>query len=98
MCGITTGSDGRLMLPAVFASPQAGPLKTEIERSLAGGVGMTIDASQVQRVSSLCLQVLAAGVRAFGAAGGAALTIVNPSPAFLETASVLGMKSALGLT
>ena len=95
MCDLTIGSDGRVMLPAVFASP--GALKTEIERSLAGGVGMTIDASQVQRVSSLCLQVLAAGVRAFGAAGGAALTIVNPSPAFLETASVLGMKNALGL-
>jgi len=58
---------------------------------------MTIDASQVQRVSSLCLQVLAAGVRAFVAAGGAALTIANPSSAFLDTVSVLGLKDALGL-
>jgi anti-anti-sigma regulatory factor len=84
-------------LPAVADLVQAGPLKAEIERHLAAGVGLDLDASAVQRISSPCLQVLVAGVAAFAKAGGPSLSISKPSAAFVETASALGLAGALGL-
>jgi anti-anti-sigma regulatory factor len=85
-------------LPAVADLTEAGPLKERLEKALATGSGLTVDASAVQRVSSPCLQVLVAGVSAFAKAGGAALKISNPSEAFRETASVLGLMNALELS
>jgi anti-anti-sigma regulatory factor len=85
-------------LPAVADLTQAGPLKQRLEQALSSGTGLTVDASAVQRVSSPCLQVLVAGVAAFAKAGGAALTISNPSEAFRETVSVLGLMNALELS
>jgi chemotaxis protein CheX len=85
-------------LPAVADLTEAGPLKQHLEKALASGNGLTVDASAVQRVSSPCLQVLVAGVTAFANAGGASLSISNPSEAFRETASVLGLMNALELS
>lgn len=85
-------------LPAVADLTEAGPLKQRLEQALASGVGLTVDASAVQRISSPCLQVLVAGVCSFAKAGGAALAIRNPSEAFRETASVLGLMNALELS
>ena len=90
------GSDG-VVLSAVADLSQAGPLKTRLEEALASGTGVTVDASAVQRISSPCLQVLVAGVTTFAKAGGAALVIKEPSEAFRETASVLGLLNALEL-
>jgi len=90
------GSDS-VALSAVADLTQAGPLKTLLEQALASGTGVTVDASAVQRISSPCLQVLVAGVTTFAKAGGAALVIENPSEAFRETASVLGLMDALEL-
>jgi anti-anti-sigma regulatory factor len=84
-------------MPAVADLVQAGPLKAEIERRLSAGVGLELDASAVQRISSPCLQVLVAGVAAFAAAGGPSLVITKPSAAFVETASALGLAGALRL-
>jgi len=91
-----SGSDS-MTLSAVADLTQAGPLKARLEEALASGTGMTVDASAVQRLSSPCLQVLVAGVTTFAKAGGAALVIANPSEAFRETASVLGLLNALEL-
>jgi anti-anti-sigma regulatory factor len=85
-------------LPAVADLTEAGPLKLRLEEALASGTGLTVDASAVQRISSPCLQVLVAGVAAFAKAGGAALAIGNPSEAFRETATVLGLMNALELS
>jgi chemotaxis protein CheX len=85
-------------LPAVADLTEAGPLKQRLEQALATGTGLTVDASAVQRISSPCLQVLVAGVTAFAKAGGAALTIMNPSEAFRETVLVLGLMNALELS
>jgi chemotaxis protein CheX len=87
-----------VVLPAVADLTEAGPLKQNLEKALASGTGLTVDASAVQRISSPCLQVLVAGVAAFAKAGGAALSISNPSEAFRETASVLGLMNALELS
>lgn len=88
-----TGNGGTIVLPAVADLPQAQGLKTQLEQT---GGAATIDASQVQRVSSPFLQVLLAGAAA-AAKNGAAMVIAEPSPEFLETVSVLGLKTALGL-
>ena len=92
------GLDGRVSLPAVADLLQADTLKMQLEHGLASGSEMTIDASAVQRISSPFLQVLVAGVVAFAKAGGPSLTISNPSAAFLETVSTLGLKDTLGLS
>ncbi len=91
------GSDGCSSLPAVVDLLQAGALKAQLEQGLASGSSMTIDAAAVQRISSPCLQILVAGAAAFAKAGGPSMTIVNPSTAFLETVSLLGLKDTLGL-
>ena len=85
-------------LPAVADLVEAGPLKARLEQALTDGTGLTVNASAVQRISSPCLQVLVAGVRSFAKAGGPSLVIGEPSEAFRETASVLGLMDALGLS
>jgi anti-anti-sigma regulatory factor len=87
-----------VMLPAVADLTEAGPLKQRLEQALGAGAGLTVDASAVQRISSPCLQVLVAGMAAFAKAGGASLSISNPSEAFRETVSVLGLMNALELS
>jgi chemotaxis protein CheX len=92
-----TGAGGSVPLPAVADLVEAGRLKTCFEQALATGMGIEVDASGVQRISSPCLQVLVAGVSAFAKAGGPSLVIAQPSEAFRETVSVLGLMDALGL-
>jgi anti-anti-sigma regulatory factor len=93
-----TGAGDSVSLSAVADLVEAGPLKSRLEQALALGSGITVDASAVQRISSPCLQVLVAGVGSFAKAGGPSLVIGNPSEAFCETASVLGLMDALGLS
>ena len=90
-------SKGGVSLPAVVDLPHASVLKAQLEQALASGRGIAIDGSAVQRISSPCLQVLVAGMNTFAKAGGPHMAIVNPSAAFLETVSTLGLKDALGL-
>lgn len=92
------GVSDSVTLPAVADLTEAGPLKQRLEQALASGTGLSVDASAVQRISSPCLQVLVAGVASFAKAGGAALAIIDPSEAFRETASVLGLMNALELS
>ncbi len=87
----------QVTLPAVADLTQAGPLKEQLMQSFAAGASVTVDASSVQRLSSPCLQVLVAGKQSFAKAGGASLVIANPSVAFRETVSVLGLMDALEL-
>lgn len=93
-----TGASDRLSLPAVADLVEAGPLKARLEQALATGAVLTVDASAVQRISSPCLQVLVAGVVSFAKAGGPSLVIEEPSEAFSETVSTLGLMDALGLS
>jgi anti-anti-sigma regulatory factor len=95
VAGETVGDS--VLLPAVADLTEAGPLKQRFEQALTNGNGLTVDASAVQRISSPCLQVLVAGVAAFAKAGGAELAICDPSEAFKETASTLGLMNALRL-
>ncbi len=87
----------QVTLPPVADLTYAVPLKERLLQSLAAGTSVAVDASAVQRASSPCLQVLVAGMQSFAKAGGASLVITDPSEAFRETVSVLGLMDALGL-
>jgi chemotaxis protein CheX len=65
----------------------AAPLQSELLR--ARGSPIEIDASGVERLGGLCLQVLLAAKAAWRA-DNQAFHIVNPSPSFVEAARLMG--------
>jgi chemotaxis protein CheX len=85
-----------LVLPAILDLKAAQGLKQDLEAAMQAGNPVRVDASRVQRVSSLCLQLLAAARRDRLPDSG--LEIVAGSQAFHETTSGLGLGQALGLT
>ena len=100
MTQLERGTDGKhmLMLPAVLDLTTCPSLKTELLAALALGDGVEVDASAVQRVTSPCLQILVSAVRGFAQAGGPAMRFFQPSEAFCQTAALLDLSSALGLS
>ena len=91
-------TDNLLKLPAVADLTFAPTLQQSAEQALSNSTGLTIDASEVQRIFTPCLQVLLAAARNFQNAGGAQFTIANPSEAFCESVSSLGLSAALGIS
>ncbi len=82
----------RVVLPAILDLKAIPALKEELMQAAASAGGIAVDAGQVQRISSLCLQLLlAAGMQT-------ELRISPCSKAFNETAHGLGIAPALGLT
>ena len=86
-----------LMLPAVLDLTESASLKRSLQDSLVRGEGLAVNARHVSRVSSPCLQVLAAATRAFTASGGPGLRIEAASDAFRDTVSALGLAPLFGL-
>ncbi len=82
-----------LTLPAVLDLTVATSLKTDLQAAIAGGEGLEIDCSQVQRVTSPCLQILIAAKRGFEEAGGPAMNLANVPPAFTDVLNVLALTS-----
>jgi chemotaxis protein CheX len=70
-----------LRLPAVLDTVAAPPLLAEV-RALRGAP-LSVDASAVERLGGLCLQVLLAA-EAQWQSDGAAFAVVEPSDAFLD--------------
>jgi chemotaxis protein CheX len=91
-------ADNVLKLPAVADLTFATALKQQCEQALSSGTGLTVDASETQRIGTPCLQVLVTAAKCFEKAGGATLVIANPSGAFAETAATLGLSASLKLT
>jgi chemotaxis protein CheX len=93
--------DGRgncvLKLPSILDLTAASALKLDLQTALGRGEGLTIDAGEVRRATSPCLQVLLAGARAFAQSGGAAMEFRNVSEALRETASGLALTGPLGI-
>ena len=58
------------------------------------GADLTLDASGVRRLSSLCLQVLLSAKTTW-AADGRSLSVVEPSPAFSDGLRLLGAADLL---
>jgi anti-anti-sigma regulatory factor len=84
-----------LVLPAILDLKAAPDLKRDLEAARETGNPLQVDAGQVQRVSSLCLQLLAAARQDRAAETG--LEIFAASQVFHEAASGLGLGQALGL-
>ena len=93
--GDGTGN-AHLVLPAVLDLKAAHDLKRALEEACAREAPLQVDASQVQRVSSLCLQILAAARKEIVSHSRFAIT--GPSAPFVETVTGLGLVEALGLT
>lgn len=86
-----------IKLPPIADLIYAAELKPALVEAMDTHRSLTIDASEVQNVTSPCLQVLVAGVRSFSERDGLSLTIAGPSPAFLEAATTLAIRDALKL-
>jgi anti-anti-sigma regulatory factor len=80
--------------PPILDLTAAADLKRDLLAIAASGPGGTIDASQVRRITTPCLQVLVAARRSGD--GGPAFRLVNPSTAFLAALSTLALGPALG--
>ncbi len=81
-----------LVLPAVLDLKAAAPLKAALLEHRGGDV--QIDASGVQRLGALCLQVLLAGGRAWSE-DGHAYRIEPRSDAFSDTLTLFGAADRL---
>jgi anti-anti-sigma regulatory factor len=73
---------------------RVGELKAMLAGALASGA--ELDASAVQRVSTLCFQLLLATCKSASDAGNKVI-ITNSSEEFRRGAAVLGLTSAFGL-
>lgn len=80
----------RLKLPSVLDMLAAEGLREALKETLVLGGPLAIDASQVDRMSTPCIQVLVAGGRAMADAG-VAFTIEQPSEAFMNGFYDLGL-------
>jgi chemotaxis protein CheX len=78
--------DQTMTLPPVLDLAAAGPLQSAL-LALRGRPTM-IDASEVQRMGGLCLQVLLAA-RITWATDGHAFSLSHPSPAFTEATTLM---------
>ncbi len=84
-------ADNILKLPEVADLTFAHTLKQRCEKALAAGSGLSVDAGETQRIGTPCLQVLVSASVSFEKAGGAAFAVTNPSGAFADTVSTLGL-------
>ena len=87
----------RMALSAILDTTEVADMKQELLAAAQAGGGLDVDASAVQRISSLCLQLLVSAKQSFAASGKAKLQIVNPSENFTQTASALALADALDI-
>lgn len=81
-----------LMLAPILDLNAAAPLRADL--LARQGQPIVLDASQVQRLGGLSLQVLLAA-RAAWSVDGHDFTLSNPSPAFLEAVGLFGASASL---
>ena len=77
-----------LTLPETLDLRAAGPLVSNF--NAARGNHVTVDASKVQKVGTLCVQILLSAHTTW-ARDGIPLGMINPSEEFLEALEVLGI-------
>ncbi|WP_312780798.1 STAS domain-containing protein [Brevundimonas sp.] len=82
---------GLITLPAVLDLRAAEPLKAQL--LAVRGQETALDASAVERLGGLCLQVLLSALATWRA-DGQALTFINVSEAFASQWSALGASAA----
>ena len=91
------GAEARaVILPAVFDMDATAELKLVLEAALEAGVGVQIEAGDVQRVTTPGLQLLAVAARSF-AERGSAFGFGACAPPLAEGATLLGLAPVLGI-
>jgi anti-anti-sigma regulatory factor len=86
-----------ITLPPDLDLPAAIELQQALRQVIEGGGAATIDASAVQRVSTLGFQVLAAAKCEMNSGSGG-MNFLNSSDYFLRSAASAGLSGPLGLT
>jgi anti-anti-sigma regulatory factor len=94
---LSAGGTPCLVLPPLVDLAYAAQLKAVLLEALNLGKGIDIDASDVQRVATPCLQILAAAARSFAQTESAPLVFSKVSDAFFQMAATLAVGSILGL-
>ena len=85
----------QIKLPAVLDATAAAGLKSALLAGLGSGQALEVDASDVQRVTTPCLQILVAA--AIDAAEKGGLQFVGVEGVMLESIRALGLSEALGM-
>ena len=86
-----------MVLPKVLDISTAGMLKASLLGVTGDGGTVELDAEQVQRVTTPCLQVFVAATKSLHRNGGE-LIFRNVPDEFRDTAGILGLGEILGLT
>ncbi len=86
-----------IVLPPIVDLAYAAQLKAILIEALELGQGVDIDAGDVQRVTTPCLQILVAAAVSFANAQNPPLIFSKVSGAFFDTAATLAVGSVLGL-
>lgn len=87
---------GTIELPTVLDTAAAGALRQGLLEAIAAGGCVNVDASAVQRISTPCLQVLAAASKSAALVDGCRLRLHGVPPTMSETIHMLGLTECLG--
>jgi chemotaxis protein CheX len=85
-----SGESTTLRLSAILDLKAAAPLKADLLAAKGGSI--EIDASQVQRLGGLCLQLLLSAQRSW-ATDGKTLRVIHPSTDFTDGLALFGAAS-----
>src|SRR5262249_27605464 len=83
--------DSRITLGAVLDIRAAAPLRDALQKAVKRGKPILIDAGQVARLSTRCIQILLAAGKDGGDAAAPRMTLVQTSDAFVSAFSDLGL-------
>lgn len=88
------GPASELAMPIQMDIAEAPALKTALQIEASNGCNVLLDASEVERLSAACAQVLIAFSKEVAAQGRSA-RVVNASPAFLAGMETMGLSNMI---
>lgn len=91
------GNKPAMVLPKVLDISSAGVLKNSLLSVITDGATVELDAEQVQRVTTPCLQVFAAAAKHSEHSGGE-LHFINVPDEFRNAVKAVGLSEILGIT
>ena len=86
-----------ISLPSILDITAAAELKRNLLEALASGSSISINASAVQRVTTPCLQILAAAARSVAQAGGGRFRLHSVPQGLSETIAMMGLREVFGI-
>lgn len=87
---------GGIELPPVLDRAAAGALRQGLLEAVAAGGCINVDASAVQRITTPCLQVLAAASKSAALVDGCRLRLHSVPLVMSETIRMLGLAESVG--